>query len=259
MDLGIAGRKALVCGASKGLGRACAEALAEDGVEVTLVARDKASLESTAAEFGQRFGRQPAIVAADVTTDAGRASVLKACPEPDILVNNAGGPPPGDWTTFESADWHKAVDANMLSAIFLIRAAMPAMRRRRFGRIVNITSAMVKMPHEMLSLSTAARLGLTGFVRGIAPSLAKDNITVNNLLPEQFETDRLRSNLAKLAERNRRAVEDEVRHQLSANPTGRFGRAEEFGATCAFLCSVKAGYITGQNILLDGGRYPGVA
>ncbi|MEQ8349108.1 MAG: SDR family oxidoreductase [Sneathiellaceae bacterium] len=258
MDFGIKGRTAIVCGASKGLGRACAAALAEEGVNLTLVARTAADVEKAAAEIAKATGVQTGFVAADVTSDEGRAALLKACPEPDILVNNAGGPPPGDWRSFEREDWHKAVDANMLSAILLIRDVLPAMQRRKFGRIVNITSAMVKMPHEILSLSTASRLGLTGFVRGVTPSLAKDGITINNLLPERFDTDRLTSNIAKLAERSGVSVEEQRKKQEAASPTGRFGRPEEFGATCAFLCSVPAGYLNGQNILLDGGTYPGV-
>ncbi|MFC3228508.1 SDR family oxidoreductase [Marinibaculum pumilum] len=258
MDFGINGKTAIICGASKGLGRACAAALAEEGVKVTLVARTADAVEKAAQEIGRATGTETVAVAADVTTDAGRAAVLAACPEPDILVNNAGGPPPGDWRSFEREDWHKATDANMLSAILLIRDVLPAMQRRKFGRIVNITSAMVKMPHEFLSLSTAARMGLTGFVSGIVPSLAKDGITINSLLPERFDTDRLTSNISKLAERNGISIEEQRAKQEAASPTGRFGRPEEFGATCAFLCSVPAGYISGQNILLDGGSYPGV-
>lgn len=258
MDFGIKDRKAIVCGASKGLGRACAAALAEEGVKLTLVARTAADVEKAAAEIAEATGVQVVALAADVTTDAGRAALISACPEPDILINNAGGPPPGDWRSFEREDWHKAVDANMLSAILLIRDVLPAMQRRKFGRIVNITSAMVKMPHEILSLSTASRLGLTGFVRGVTASLAKDGITINNLLPERFDTDRLTSNIAKLAERSGVSVEEQREKQMAASPTGRFGRPEEFGATCAFLCSVPAGYLNGQNILLDGGSYPGV-
>mgnify|MGYP001419703580 CR=1 FL=1 len=258
MDFGISGKTAIVCGASKGLGRACAAALAEEGVKVTLVARTADAVEKAAQEISQATGTETRAVAADVTTDEGRAAVLAACPEPDILVNNAGGPPPGDWRSFEREDWHKATDANMLSAILLIRDVLPAMQRRKFGRIVNITSAMVKMPHEFLSLSTAARMGLTGFVSGIVPSLAKDGITINSLLPERFDTDRLTSNISKLAERNGISIEEQRAKQQAASPTGRFGRPEEFGATCAFLCSVPAGYISGQNILLDGGSYPGV-
>lgn len=258
MDLGISGRRALVCGASRGLGRACAAALAAEGVQVTLAARTAAEVERAAVEIGRESGAATAFVAADVTTDEGRMAAMAACPEPDILINNAGGPPPGDWQSFSREDWHRAADANMLSAIFLMRDVLPAMRRRKFGRIVNITSAMVKMPMEMLSLSTASRLGLTGFVRGIVPGLAADGVTINNLLPERFETDRLTSNLGKLAERQGKTLAQVQAEQKAASPSGRFGRPEEFGATCAFLCSTHAAYLNGQNILLDGGTYPGV-
>ncbi len=258
MDLGIAGRTAVVCASSRGLGKACAEALAEAGVNLVVNGRSAGPLAETAAALRERYGVTVTAVAADATTDQGLAELVAACPAPDILVNNAGGPPPGDWRQFSREDWHKAIDSNLLSATFLIRAYADGMAERGFGRIVNITSAMVKMPNEVLSLSVAARLGLTGFVRGIAPSFASKGVTINNLLPEQFETERLRKNLSFIAEKKGVSLEDEVASQTKSGPAGRFGRPEEFGATCAFLCSAHAGYMTGQNILLDGGRFQGV-
>lgn len=258
MDLGIAGRTAVVCASSRGLGRACAEALADNGVNLVINGRSEGDLAQTAEALRARFGVEVTPVAADATTDDGREKILAACPAADILINNAGGPPPGDWRSFGREDWHKAVDGNLLSATFLIRAYADGMAERGFGRIVNITSAMVKAPNEMLSLSVAARLGLTGLVRGIAPGYAARGVTINNLLPEQFETERLRKNLSFLAERKGISLDDEIAAQTQSSPAGRFGRPEEFGATCAFLCSTHAGYMTGQNILLDGGRYPGV-
>jgi len=258
MDLGIAGRAAVICASSRGLGRACAEALAEAGVNIVLNGRDAATLEATAQDLRERFNVEVIAVQADATTAEGRAKLVAACPAPDILVNNAGGPPPGDWRSFEPEQWHAAVDGNMLSGILLIREYIDGMAERGFGRIVNITSALVKMPAEIISLSVAARLGLTGFVRGIAGSYVQHNVTINNLLPEEFETERLAKNIAYIAERSGNAVDEQMRIQRERTPAKRFGRPEEFGATCAFVCSRYAGYMTGQNILLEGGRYPGV-
>ena len=258
MDLCLAGKTAVVCASSRGLGRACAEALAGAHVNLVINGREPNALARTAADLRTRFGVQVTAVPADATTEAGQAALVAECPAPDILVNNAGGPPPGDWRQFDRAAWHAAIDANLLSAVFLMREYTAGMAERGFGRVVNITSAMVKMPHELMGLSVAARIGLTGFVRGIAPSLIARNVTINNLLPEQFETDRLRSNLAFIAGKKGIAAEAEIATQIASSPAKRFGRPEEFGATCAFLCSAHAGYMTGQNILLDGGRYPGV-
>jgi len=258
MDLGIEGRTALVCGASKGLGRACAEALAAEGVRLVITGRDRESLERAAHELRERHGVTVQTAAGDITTEEGRRAALAVCPQPDILVNNAGGPPVGNWRNFDREQWLAAADANMVSAILMIRAVIDPMAERGFGRIVNITSAMVKMPHPALALSVAARLGLTGFVRSIAANYAKANVTLNGLLPEQFETDRLRSNLAKLAAASGRSVDEERAAQIASGPARRMGRVEEFGAVCAFYCSAHAGYITGQNVLLDGGRFPGV-
>lgn len=258
MDLGISGRTAIVCAASKGLGRACAESLAEAGVNLVLNARSAEPLEATASAIRKSYGVTIKTVAADATTSEGCDMLREACPEPDILINNAGGPPAGDWRKFEREDWHKAVDGNMIGAIFLMKTFLDGMAQRGFGRVVNITSGMVKAPLDILSLSVAARLGLTGFVRGIVPQYAPSGVTINNLLPELFETDRLRSNLSVLAERDGVALDKKIETHLSKVPAGRLGRPEEFGATCAFICSTHAAYMTGQNILLDGGSYPGV-
>jgi 3-oxoacyl-[acyl-carrier protein] reductase len=258
VDLGIAGRKAIVCGASAGLGRACAVALAREGVELVIAARSSERLDAAAADIRQETGATVVAVAADVTTDTGREAVLQACPAPDILVNNAGGPPPGDFRDWSRGDWIKAIDANMLSAIFFMRATLDAMIDRRFGRIVNITSHMVKQPLGLLGLSNGARSGLTGFSAGLARDVAKYNVTLNNLLPGQFDTDRLRSNHKRFADTSGRDAEAVRTAALGQIPAHRFGDPEEFGAACAFLCSARSGYLTGQNVLLDGGQFPGV-
>src|SRR5947207_8432521 len=257
MDLGIRGRNAIVCASSRGLGKACALALALEGVNTTMMARTKDVLEAAANEIREASGVRVTAVAGDVTTEAGRAAILAACPAPDILVNNAGGPPPGDFRKFEREDWIKALDGNMLAPIALIKATLDGMIARKFGRIVNVTSHAVKAPVAMLALSNGARTGLTGFIAGLARSTAEHNVTINNLLPGTFDTDRLKSNLQALATNTKRPVEEVTQDIRSSNPSRRFGRTEEFGATCAFLCSAQAGYITGQNILIDGGSYPG--
>jgi 3-oxoacyl-[acyl-carrier protein] reductase len=258
MDLRISGRTAIICASSQGLGRACAEALAENGVHIFLNGRREEVLAEAASEIGDRYGSPVSTIVADATSEAGRESIVAACPTPDILINNAAGPPPGDWRQFDRDQWQAAVDSNMLSAIFLIRAFADGMAERGFGRIVNITSALVKAPKEVISLSVAARLGLTGFSKGIAASYIGQGVTINNLLPEQFETARLRKNLAFIAEKKGISLEDEIALQLAEAPAGRFGRTEEFGATCAFLCSSQAGYMSGQNILLDGAKLTGL-
>jgi 3-oxoacyl-[acyl-carrier protein] reductase len=256
MDLGMSGRRALVCAASKGLGRGCAMALAREGCEVTLVARGRDALEETTARIRDEGGRATPVVA-DITSPDGRAAALAACPDPDILVNNAGGPPFGDFRDWTRDDWIRALDANMLTPIALIRATVDGMMARRFGRIVNITSSAVKAPIPLLGLSNGARSGLTGFIAGLARSTVGSGVTINNLLPGQFLTERLRSHLAASA-RSAGLPEDEfMAARERAIPAGRFGTPEEFGAVCAFLCSVQAGYITGQNVLIDGGTYPG--
>jgi 3-oxoacyl-[acyl-carrier protein] reductase len=257
MDLGLKGRTGIVCAASQGLGKATAMALAREGVQLVIAARRREVLESAADEIASATGNRPKTVVADVTTQQGRDAILAVCPAPDILVNNAGGPPPGDFRKFERDDWIKALDSNMLAPIALIRATLDGMIARRFGRIVNITSHAVKAPVAMLALSNGARTGLTGFIAGLARSTAEHNVTINNLLPGTFDTDRLKSNLAALAGNSSRGVSEVTEEIRTANPTKRFGHPDEFGATCAFLCSTHAGYITGQNILIDGGAYPG--
>ena len=257
MELGIHGKRAIVCAASKGLGRACAMALAQEGVHVVICARGSEPLEQTADAIRQATGVDVAAIAVDITTSDGRGQILAACPDPDILINNAGGPPPGDFRDWTRDDWIKALDANMLTAIELIKATVDGMIERRFGRIVNITSAAVKAPIDILGLSNGARSGLTGFVAGVARKTVRHNVTINNLLPGQFDTDRLRSNFATVAKQTGRSIDEVIEAAQAANPAGRFGEPTEFGQACAFLCGAQAGYITGQNLLLDGGAFPG--
>jgi 3-oxoacyl-[acyl-carrier protein] reductase len=260
MDLGIEGKWALVCAASKGLGKGCATALVREGVNVVITARGADALQATAAELR---ALNPAVqvlaVAGDITTEDGRALALAACPQVDILVNNAGGPPPGDFRDWDREAWLKALDANMLTPIALIKATVDAMAGRGFGRVVNITSAAVKAPIDILGLSNGARSGLTGFVAGLARQtrLAAANVTINGLLPGPFDTDRLRGTMVGAAQKGGQPLETLMDARRKLNPTQRFGTADEFGSFCAFLCSVHAGYVTGQNILMDGGAYPG--
>ncbi|AJC19648.1 SDR family oxidoreductase [Pandoraea pulmonicola] len=257
MDLGIKGRTALVCGASKGLGRACAQALAEAGVNVVIVARTADALAAAADDIRASTGVQVTAVAADITTPQGREQALAACPALDILVTNAGGPPPGDFRDWQRDDWVRALDANMLTPIELIKATVDGMIARRFGRIVNITSSAVKAPIDILGLSNGARSGLTGFVAGLSRTTVAHNVTINNLLPGAFDTDRLAGTMKAWADKHGQTVDEARSQRASAIPARRFGRPDEFGATCAFLCSAQAGYITGQNVLIDGGAYPG--
>lgn len=257
MDLGIAGKKALVCAASKGLGKGCAVALAREGVELTILARGEEALEATAAEIRKSTGVKVQTIAVDITTKEGRTAALAACPNPDILVNNAGGPPPGDFRDWDEAAWQAAINANMITPIMLIRAVVDGMRTRRFGRIVNITSTSVKAPISTLGLSNGARAGLTGFVAGIARQVVSHNVTINNLLPGPFDTDRLQSTFVAASKATGQSIEALREARRKENPAGRFGTAEEFGQFCAFMCSAQAGYFTGQNVVLDGGAYPG--
>jgi 3-oxoacyl-[acyl-carrier protein] reductase len=257
MDMGIAGRTALVCAASKGLGRGCAEALAAEGVNVVIVARTAETLEATAAAIRTKTGVDVKTVACDITTPEGRAAALAACPQPDILVNNAGGPPPGDFRQFTHDDWIRALEANMLTPIELIRATIDGMIGRNFGRIVNITSSAVKAPIDVLGLSNGARSGLTGFVAGLARKVAPQGVTINNLLPGMFDTDRIGATINAQAKAQDISVEESRKRRMASIPAGRFGTSDEFGRACAFLCSTHAGYITGQNWLIDGGAYPG--
>ena len=257
MDLGLAGRKALVCAASKGLGKGCALALAREGVDLVITARGAEALEAAAEEIRRETGAKVTAVAGDITTEAGRQAALAACPEPDILINNAGGPPPGDFRDWDRDAWIKAIDANMLTPIFLTRAVVDGMAARGFGRIVNITSSAVKAPIPELGLSNGARSGLTGVIAGVARQMAGKGVTINGLLPGSFDTDRLRSGIDAAAQRSGESAEAVAQRRRAAIPAGRFGHPDEFGAACAFLCSTHAGYITGQNILIDGGAFPG--
>jgi len=258
MDLRIAGKWALVCAASKGLGKGCATALVREGVNVVITARGADALEATAAELRALGGGEVRTVAGDITTAAGRAAALAACPQVDILVNNAGGPPPGDFREWDRDAWIKALDANMLTPIELIKATVDAMAARGYGRIVNITSGAVKAPIDILGLSNGARSGLTGFVAGLARSnIAARGVTINGLLPGAFDTDRLRGTMQGAAAKTGQPLDAVMAKRAAAIPAQRFGSSEEFGAACAFICSVHAGYLTGQNILLDGGAYPG--
>ncbi|MEQ8194386.1 MAG: SDR family oxidoreductase [Rhodospirillales bacterium] len=259
MDLGIAGKKALVCAASKGLGKACAAALAREGCEVTIVSRSMENLEKAAANIKQQTGKTVTPVVADLSTDDGRAEAIKACGDPDILINNCGGPPPGYFREWDRADWIKALDMNMINPIMMIKATVDGMIERKFGRIVNITSASVKEPIKILGLSNGARAGLTGFCAGIARETITHNVTINNLLPGGFETERLRSSNKVRAERAGISLEDVVKERLADVPAGRFGDPAEFGDACAYLCSAQAGYVSGLNFLIDGGRYKGAS
>jgi 3-oxoacyl-[acyl-carrier protein] reductase len=259
MDLGISGKWALVCAASKGLGKGCATALAREGVNVVITARGGDVLEATARELrALGSGAEVRAIAGDITTEAGRAAALAACPRVDILVNNAGGPAPGDFRNWDREAWIKALDANMLTPIELMKATVDKMAERGFGRVVNITSGSVKAPIDVLGLSNGARSGLTGFVAGLArTNLAERGVTVNGLLPGWFDTDRVRTMAATTAKRDGVTAESIIDARKRGVPAKRLGNIDEFGAACAFLCSVHAGYITGQNLLMDGGAYPG--
>jgi len=258
MDLGIVGRTAIVCASSRGLGRACAVELARAGCRVVVNGRDAAVLERTAAEIRGATGAEVVAVAADVATPEGQDALLKAAPAPDILVNNNAGPPFADFRALDREALLKGVVGNMVVPIELVQRVIDGMVERRFGRIVNITSASVKMPLAGLDLSSGARAGLTGFLAGVARSVARANVTINFLLPGPFETDRLRSNVEAAARGRGVPAEQVAEERRKGNPAGRFGDPAEFGAACAFLCSAQAGYITGQSLLIDGGAYPGV-
>lgn len=260
MELGIQGRWAVVCAASKGLGKGCAMALAQEGVNLVINARNNEVLTNTAQQLK---ALNPSIeidtVSGDIGDEEVRAAVLDACPQVDILINNNGGPPPGDFRDWSRSDWLKAIEANMITPIELIKATIDGMSARGFGRVVNITSGAVKAPIEALGLSNGARSGLTGFIAGLSrqPQLVSRNVTINNLLPGPFETERLDSALKSEAKTSGHSLNEVTEKRLSGIPAGRFGTAEEFGALCAFICSQHAGYMTGQNLLLDGGSYPG--
>lgn len=257
MDLGIAGRKALVFGGSKGMGRACALELAREGADVVIAARTVATLEKAAAELSAEAGRPVRWVSADITTDAGRDAALAACPAPDILINNADGFPPGDFRDWTPATWHQAVDSMMIGPIEMIRRTVDGMIERRFGRIVNIVSRSVKTPQLELGLSNGARSGLVGFVAGLARQTVRHNVTINNLLPGVFATDAQRHHIQGMLDATGKSFDQLWHERGTQNPAGRFGEAHEMGALCGFICSARAGYISGQNILIDGGAYPG--
>lgn len=257
MDLGIRGRRAIVCASSKGLGFACARQLALEGVEVFMLARGAQALEQAAALVRKESGVTVTTIVADITTAEGRAKVLSTCPDPDILVTNAGGPKPGNFREWSRDDWLAAVDANMVTPIEMIKATVDQMIARKFGRIVNITSASVKHPIEHLGLSNGARAGLTGFVAGLSRQTVAHNVTINNLLPGPFATDRLLQTAQRLASDGGKTIDEVMTERKAAVPAGRFGDPIEFGQACAYLCSAGAGFMTGQNIVLDGGIYPG--
>jgi 3-oxoacyl-[acyl-carrier protein] reductase len=257
MDLDIRGRKALLVGASRGLGKACAMALAQEGVDVTILARKREPLEATCAEIRSAAGVAVTAVVGDITTARGRDDALKACPEPDILLNNADGPVPGDFRGWSRDDWIAALDAMMLSPIDMMRRTVDGMMMRGFGRVINIVSRSVKIPQLELGLSNGARSGLVGFVGGLARQTVAHNVTINNLLPGIFDTDAQRRHIEGMLEPGGKSYDQIWRERAAGNPARRYGRAPEFGAYCAFLCSQHAGYVTGQNILVDGGSYPG--
>ncbi len=257
MDLEIAGRSALLFGASKGMGRACAQRLSQEGVDVVIAARTEATLVQAAAEISAASGRAVRWVVADITTEAGRDAALAMCPAPDILVNNADGAPPGDFRQWTTDDWHRAIDSMMLGPIEMIRRTVDGMMERRFGRIVNIVSRSVKTPQLELGLSNGARSGLVGFVAGLARQTVRHNVTINNLLPGVFATDAQRHHIAGMLESTGKSFDQLWQERGSNNPAGRYGEADELGALCAFVCSKHAGYICGQNILIDGAAYPG--
>lgn len=257
MDLGIQGRKALLSGASRGLGKACALALAQEGVDVTIMARTRDVLEQTCAEIRSATGVRATPVVGDITTNEGRKAALDACPAPDILLNNADGPLPGDFRTWTREDWIAALDDMMLGPIEMIRLTVDGMMARGFGRVINIVSRSVKIPQIELGLSNGARSGLVGFVAGLARQTVAHNVTINNLLPGIFDSDAQRRHIEGMLEDGGKSFDDIWRERAAANPAKRYGRPAELGAYCAFLCSTNAGFITGQNLLIDGGSYPG--
>ena len=257
MDMGLKGKIAIVCASSRGLGKGCAMALAAEGTNLIINGRNKETLNATANEIKDKFNVSVERFCADITTLESQNALIELCPKPDILVNNAGGPPPGDFRDWDRDDWTNACIANMFTPIELIKSYVDGMVNRNFGRIINITSSSVKAPIDVLGLSNGARSGLTGFVAGIARKTVINNVTINNILPGPFDTDRLRGNFKFASEKTGKSIEEIRAGRAAENPSGRFGTPEEFGAACAFLCSMHAGYITGQNLLIDGGAYPG--
>jgi 3-oxoacyl-[acyl-carrier protein] reductase len=258
MDLGLQGKRALVCASSQGLGLACATSLAGEGCEVLINGRDAGRLAAGAQAIHQATGRQVRTLAADLNTDAGRAALVAACPDADILVNNNAGPAPGKLEDWDRAAWTEAIEANMLAPIFMIRALLPGMRARRFGRIVNITSAMVKSPSPAMGLSTACRVALVALSKSVQREAVADNVTINNLLPERFDTDRQRFMAERMMKQKGMTREEAYASIVDTIAAGRLGLPREFGDTCAFICSVQASFMSGQNIQLDGGSYRGL-
>ena len=258
MDLGIEGKKAIVCASSKGLGKACAFSLVQEGVDVVINGRNLDPLNKTQQELLDLKKGTVDLVVADLNTQVGREALISKCSNADILINNNGGPPPKNFLDTSENDWSEAINSNMLTPIFLIKSLLSGMQERKFGRIINITSAMVKSPHPLMGLSTSARAGLTAFSKGISKQVAVDNVTINNLLPERFDTDR-QIFMTKMLMDTKKISRDEARAEITSTIAAkRFGDPEEFGATCAFLCSQHAGFISGQNIQLDGGSYEGL-
>lgn len=258
MDLGLNGRKAIICASSRGLGKACATSLAREGVDVIINGRSAENLEAAMAEISQTATGKVSAVLADINTSEGRARLVAACPDADILVNNNDGPPPGNFQQWEEDDWHRALDANLLAPVFMIKALIEGMKQRRFGRIVNITSAMVKAPRAVMGLSTTARSGLTAMCKGLSVDVAPFNVTINNMLPERFDTERQKQ-MARLAMAFKKITFEEARAEIAQTIAAkRMGEPHEFGDACAFLCSAQAGFISGQNLQLDGGTYPGL-
>jgi 3-oxoacyl-[acyl-carrier protein] reductase len=258
MDLGIAGRQAIVCGSTQGLGLACAASLAREGCIVYINGRSQERAERVAAELATQTGARVYGVGGDMTIEEGRQAILRACAEPDILVNNNAGPAPGQLEDFDHPHWLEALEANMLAPALLIRGVLPGMRTRKFGRIINVTSAMVKSPRPGMGLSTGARAGLTAFSKSLSVEVAIDNVTINNLLPERIDTDRQRF-MAERMMRERGITMEQARHQITQTIAARrFGTPKEFGDACAYLCSVQASFISGQNLQLDGGSYHGL-
>ncbi|TWB87743.1 3-oxoacyl-[acyl-carrier protein] reductase [Bradyrhizobium macuxiense] len=259
MDLRISGRKAIVCASSQGLGLACAVALAQEGVQVVINGRNAEKLEAARETVAAASSDRACLtVVADITTDPGRAALIEACPDPDILVNNNAGPPPGRLENWDREAWIGAFDANMIPALLLMRSVIPGMRARKFGRIVNITSAMVKSPLYMMALSTAARTALTAACKAISRDVIEDNVTINNLLPERIDTPRQEFMARRLMDEKGITYDEARRRMADTIAARRFGRPEEFATACAFLCGVHAGFITGQNLQLDGGSYSGL-
>lgn len=258
MDLGLSGRKAIICASSRGLGKACATSLAREGVDVVINGRSGENLEAALADISQTAKGSVSAVLADINTQEGRAKLIAACPDADILVNNNDGPPPGNFQQWGEAEWRAALDANLLAPVFMIKALIEGMKQRRFGRIVNITSAMVKAPRSVMGLSTTARSGLTAMCKGLSVDVAPFNVTINNMLPERFDTERQKQ-MAKLAMAFKKITFEEARAEIAETIAAkRMGEPHEFGDACAFLCSAQAGFISGQNLQLDGGTYPGL-